>query len=80
MTFYGDKCYLIYFSTVKSTKISIKINNELIHGCPEENLLGIVVDKTSSFKAYVTSPYKKKNSIVHPVNTIYVYFWLSNEG
>ena len=37
----AEKCYLIFFSNVKSANIEIKINNEVIHDIPEEKLLGV---------------------------------------
>ena len=40
----GEKCHLMFFSNVlfKSNKITIKINNKLIHESLEEKLLGVI--------------------------------------
>ena len=39
----------------KKTNSTRRINSELIHESPEEKLLRIILDKTLSFKACVTS-------------------------
>ena len=66
----GEKCHRIFFSNVQSTSITIKINNELIHDSPEEKLLGVILDKTLSFKAHVTSLHKKANQKLHALSRI----------
>ena len=69
----AEKCHLMFFSNTKSTNIEIKINNEVIHESPEEKLLGIIFDKTLSFKAHVTSLYKKANQKLHALSRIAHY-------
>ena len=69
----AEKCHLMFFSNTKSTNIEIKINNEMIHESPEEKLLGIIFDKTLSFKAHVTSLYKKANQKLHALSRIAHY-------
>ena len=69
----AEKCHLMFFSNSKSTNIEIKINNEVIHESPEEKLLGIIFDKTLSFKAHVTSLYKKANQKLHALSRIAHY-------
>ena len=49
------------FSSVWGTNIAIKIISELIHESSQENLLGVILDKNLSFKAHVTSLYRKAN-------------------
>ena len=51
----GEKCPPMFFSNVKSTNIEININNEVIQESSEERLLGVILDKTLSLKAHVTS-------------------------
>ena len=34
-----EKCHLMFFSNLKNTNITIKINNELIHESSEEKLV-----------------------------------------
>ena len=69
----AEKCHLMFFSNTKSTNIEIKSNNEVIHESPEERLLGIIFDKTLSFKAHVTSLYKKANQKLHALPRIAHY-------
>ena len=45
----------------------------MIHESPEEKLLGIIFDKTLSFKAHVTSLYKKANQKLHALSRIAHY-------
>ena len=63
----------MYFSNVQSTSIAIQINNEVIQESPEEKLLGVTLDKTLSFKAHVTSLYKKANQELHALPRIAHY-------
>ena len=55
----GDKCHLMFFSSIKNTSLSIQIDNEVIAESSEEKLQGIILDKTLSFKSQVTSLYKR---------------------
>ena len=57
----AEKCHLMFLSITKSTKIKIKIRNEVIHEGPEEKFLGAIFDKTLSFNVHVLSLYKKAN-------------------
>ena len=54
----------MFFSNV-NTDIKININNELIHESSEQKLFGVMLDKTLSFTAHVTSLYKKANQKLH---------------
>ena len=38
----GDKCHLMFFSSVKNTNLSIRIDNEVIAESSEEKLLGLI--------------------------------------
>ena len=69
----AEKCHLMYFSNVQSTSIAMQINNEVIQEIPEEKLLGVTLDKTLSFKAHVTSLYKKANQKLHALSRIAHY-------
>ena len=69
----GEKCHLMFFSNVKSTNIEININNEVIQESSEERLLGVILDNTLSFKAHVTSLYKKANQKLHALSRIAHY-------
>ena len=40
----GDKCHLMFFSNIKNTNLSIRIDNEVIAESSEEMLLGIILD------------------------------------
>ena len=60
----------LLFSNVKSSNITIKINNALIRESPEEKLLGVIVDKTLSVKVHVASLYKKANQRLHAQSRI----------
>ena len=69
----AEKCHLMFFSNTKSTSIEIKINNEVSHESPEEKLLGIIFDKTLSFKAHVAPHYNKANQKLHALSRIAHY-------
>ena len=72
MKFNGEKCHVMYFSNVQSTSFAIQIK-KLLHESPEEKLLGVTLDKTLSFKAHVTSLYKKANRKLHALSRIAHY-------
>ena len=57
-------------SNVQSTSSTIKISNELIHESPEEKLLGVISDRTLSFKAHVTFLNKKADQKLHALSRI----------
>ena len=78
MTVNAEKCHLMFFKNTKSTKIEIKINNEVIHESPEKKLLGIIFDKTLSGKAHVTSLYKKANQKLHALSRMIITWILKS--
>ena len=68
-----DKCHLMFFSSIKNINLSIKIDNEVIAESSEEKLLGIILDKTLSFKSQVTSLYKRAKQKLHALSRIAKY-------
>ena len=64
----GEKCYLMFLSNVRSTSITIKMSNILIHESPEEKLLGVILDRAFSFKAHVASLRKKASQKLHALS------------
>ena len=60
----------MFFSNVKNTIIKININNELIHESSEQKLPGVMLDKTLSLKAHVTSHYKKAKQKLHALSRV----------
>ena len=56
----------------RAIALRYKLKNELIHEIPEEKLLGVTLDKTLSFKAHVTSLYKKANQNLHALIAHYL--------
>ena len=69
----GDKCHLMFFSSIKNTSLSIRIDNEVIAESSEEKLLGITLDKTLPFKSQVTSLYKRAKQKLHALSRIAKY-------
>lgn len=54
----GDKCHLMMFSKQNNIS-SIKIDNNIITESREEKVLGIILDKTLSFKPHLETLCKK---------------------
>ena len=69
----AEKCHVMFFRNTKSTSIERRIDTEVVHESTEEKLLGIIVDKTLSFKAHVISLYKKANQKLHALSRIAYY-------
>ena len=63
----------MFFSSIKNTNLSIRIDNEIIAESSEEKLLGIILDKTLSFKSQVASLYKRAKQKLHALSGIAKY-------
>ena len=59
-----DKCHLMIFGG-KSNKVSVKIGEANVKESKEEKLLGILFDKTLSFKQHVNTLCKKASQKLH---------------
>ena len=68
-----DKCHLMIFGAKGNNEISIKIGEACVKESKEENLLGITLDRSLSFKQHVRVLCKKAGQKIHALARISRY-------